>query len=213
MHKEVSRPEIWRYMGYKNEQPEESVCALIEDCLRQLETAASPRQVSLRVSCRVDGNQVQLGALQVTSRSLAEHLDGCCEAFLFAATLGTGVDQLLRRYGQTRVSRAAVLQAASAAMIEAWCDECQEQLQGQLEGLYLRPRFSPGYGDLPLHFQRPLLECLEAGKRIGLGLTDSMLMTPSKSVSAIIGLTEDKKSCTVHRCAACGKLDCPFRKV
>ena len=213
MHKPVSRPEIWRYLGYKNDQPEEEIRALVEDCLWQLETVVSPRQVSLRVSCRIEGDQVQLGSLQTTSRSLAEHLQGCKEVILFAATLGTGVDQLLRRYGQIRVSRATVLQAASAAMIETWCDECQEQLQEQLEGLYLRPRFSPGYGDLALDFQRPLLEYLQAGKRIGLGLTDSMLMTPSKSVSAIIGLTEDKKSCTVHRCAACGKLDCPFRKV
>lgn len=209
----VSRPEIWRYLGYKNEKPEEEICALVEDCLQQLKGVISPRQISCRVDCRIEGNTIQLDTLQTTSQSLAEHLAGCREAFLFAATLGTGVDQLLRRYSQIRVSRATILQAASAAMIETWCDQCQKQLEEQLDGLYLRPRFSPGYGDLSLDFQKPLLRYLEAGKRIGLGLTDSMLMTPSKSVSAVIGITSDKKSCTVHRCAACGKLDCPFRKV
>jgi hypothetical protein len=213
MLERVSRSEIGRYLGYRNDPPGAEVSALIEDCLRQLDAAASPRQISCRVECRIEGDTVRLGALSVESRSLAEHLSGCSEAYLFAATLGTGVDQLLRRYSQLRVSRATVLQAASAAMIEAWCDQCQEQLAETLDGLYLRPRFSPGYGDLPLSFQRPLLDTLEAGKRIGLGLTDSMLMTPSKSVSAIIGLTGDKKSCTVHRCAACSKLNCPFRKV
>ncbi len=209
----ISRPEIWRYLGYKDERPEEEICTLIEDCLKELEEAAAPRQVSRRVACRIEDQTVRLDTLQTASRSLAQHLAGCNEAFLFAATLGTEVDQLLRRYSRIRVSRATVLQAAAAAMVEAWCNQCQEQLQKPLDGLYLRPRFSPGYGDLSLDFQRPLLQYLEAGKRIGLGLTDSMLMTPSKSVSAIIGITADKKSCTVHRCAACGKLDCPFRTV
>lgn len=209
----ISRPEIWRYLGYKNEKPGEEICTLIEDCLKELNAVAAPRQISCRVNCYIENDLIHLGTIQTVSHSLAEHLAGCSEAFLFAATLGTDVDQLLRRYSRVRVSRAAILQAASAAMVEAWCDICQEQLQEQLDGLFLRPRFSPGYGDLSLDFQQPLLNYLEAGKRIGLGLTDSMLMTPSKSVSAIIGLTEDKKSCAVHRCAACGKLDCPFRKV
>lgn len=209
----VSRPEIWRYLGYKNKKPEQEICSLIEDCLQQLEKVLSPRQISRRVDCRIEGDTIWLDTLQITSRSLAEHLSGCKEAFLFVATLGTGVDQLLRRYSQIRVSRATILQAASAAMIESWCDQCQKSLEEQVDGLYLRPRFSPGYGDLPLDFQEPLLGYLEAGKRIGLGLTDSMLMTPSKSVSAIIGITADKKNCTTHHCALCEKLNCPFRTV
>lgn len=211
---EVSRPEIWRYLGYRGTEPDETVKDLIEESLSELEKAAVPRQVSRRVSCTIDGDLLTLGGISVKSRSLAEHLSGCEEAFLFAATIGTGIDRLIRKYSRLQVSKAAVMQSAAAAMVESWCDSCQQELEQNLsEGIYLRPRYSPGYGDFPLSFQRPLLDALEAGKRIGIELTDSMLMIPSKSVSAVIGLTADKKSCSVHKCASCGNTGCPFRKI
>ena len=213
MFENLNRREVWRYLGYKGNQPDETVCRMIEEMVGMVETVAAPRQVSRRVECKIEDDVIWLGTRQVRSWSLARHLQGCDEAFLFAATLGTGIDRLLQRYNRLQVSRAAVLQAVSAAAVEEWCDQCQKQLEDGLEpGLYLRPRFSPGYGDLPLEFQRPLLESLEAGKRIGIELTDTLLMTPTKSVSAIIGITSDRKSCSVHRCAACTKVDCPFRK-
>lgn len=215
MFEKLSRREVWRYLGYKGSEPDETVCRLVEETIEMVENAAVPRQVSRRVTCKIQpDNRLFLGSLEVTSQSLAKHLHDCSEVILFAATLGSGIDRLLQRYNRLQVSRAAILQAVSAAAVEEWCDQCQKQLEDGLEeGLYLRPRFSPGYGDLPLAFQRPLLESLEAGKRIGIELTDTLLMTPTKSVSAIIGITSDKKSCTVHHCAACAKTDCPFRKV
>jgi cobalamin-dependent methionine synthase I len=54
----------------------------------------------------------------------------------------------------------------------------------------LRPRFSPGYGDLPLELQTNLFKVLDCQHFIGLTLNDSMLMSPSKSVTAIVGLRE-----------------------
>lgn len=215
MFEKLSRREVWRYLGYKGNQPDETVCRMVEETIDMVETAAAPRQISRRVTCKIQpGGRLFLDSMEVKSQSLAKHLHGCNEVILFAATLGTGIDRLLQRYNRLQVSRAAVLQAVSAAAVEEWCDLCQKQLEEGLEpGLYLRPRFSPGYGDLPLSFQRSLLDSLEAGKRIGIELTDTLLMTPTKSVSAIIGITSDKKSCSVHNCAACAKTDCPFRKV
>ncbi len=210
----VNRPEIWRYLGYRGTEPEETIKALIEESVAELEKAAVFRQVSRRVSCQIDGDVVTFGGLCVTSHSLALHLKGCEEVFFFAATLGTDVDRLLRKYSRLQISKAMVMQASAAAMIESWCDKCQQEFASSLSaGLYLRPRFSPGYGDLSLAFQRPLLDALEAGKRIGIELTDSMLMMPTKSVSAIIGLTADKESCSVHKCERCKNVNCAFRKV
>ena len=56
------------------------------------------------------------------------------------------------------------------------------------EGLALRPRFSPGYGDLPLEFQRDFFRILRPQRRIGVTLTDACLMVPSKSVTALVGI-------------------------
>lgn len=210
MIERVSREEILRYLGYRDQTPDDAVRALIEDVLADIGKAAAPRRISRKVSCRIEGDSVSLDNLTVTSHSLAEHLSGCDEALLFAATLGIGIDRLLKRYARLQVSRAVVIQAAAAAVIEQYADDCMAELCP--EGHYLRPRFSPGYGDLPLSFQQPLLDAVDAAGRLGIELNESMLMLPTKSITAIIGITTDRKSCTVHRCADCGKLDCPFRR-
>ena len=77
-----------------------------------------------------------------------------------------------------------VLQAAATAMLEAFCDSACQELKEEYEsrGLYLRPRFSPGYGDFPLENQRNLLDALEAGKRIGIKLTDLLIRILKQSV-------------------------------
>ena len=80
------------------------------------------------------------------------------------------------------------------------------------KGLYLRPRFSPGYGDFPLSCQEGLLNGLQAGKRIGITLTEGSLMMPSKSVTAVIGISENKEFCTVTGCEICEKTDCAYRR-
>ena len=80
------------------------------------------------------------------------------------------------------------------------------------KGLYLRPRFSPGYGDFSLSCQRAVLDALDAGKHLGIKLTDSFLMMPSKSVTAVIGVSQKPHRCDVKGCEACGKTDCLYRR-
>ena len=152
--------------------------------------------------------------MDIPSAHLARHLKDCGAAYLFAATLGAETDRLLRRAAVTDMSRAVILQACAASLLEAYCDACCDGLSREAapEGLFLRPRFSPGYGDFPIAFQRPLLEALEAPKRIGLTATAALMLTPTKSVTAIVGLSPSPW-CPPAGCAACGKADCAFRRV
>lgn len=147
------------------------------------------------------------------SKDLSTNLRGCEEAVLFAATLGNAPDQLMSRYEITDMTKAVVLQAASAMLIEAYCDEIQEaiRVKESSRGYFLRPRFSPGYGDLPISEQRKIFQVLECEKRIGLTLTDTMMMLPTKSVTALIGLTKEVSSCHIGKCKQCSKKDCEFR--
>jgi len=112
------------------------------------------------------------------------------------------------------MSRAVILQAAAAAMIEEYCDRVCRELKAAYEakGLYLRPRFSPGYGDFPLECQPYLLECVDGGKQLGIRLTGGYLMMPSKSVTAVMGLGRTPCGCEVKGCEACGKKDCAYRR-
>lgn len=130
-----------------------------------------------------------------------------------AATLGAEVDRFALRASKTDIAQAAVWQASAAAYIEAVCDDYCEQLsQQQAEGIYFRPRYSPGYGDYSLQEQSWLLEALQAPKRIGLMLTQGDMLTPTKSVTAVIGLTRQEQSGCIHKCASCENVACPFRQ-
>jgi len=142
------------------------------------------------VAMQPDG-RYSVGALELTGGDLRRELEGCRRAFLFVATLGAGVDALLRRLSVTSAADALMAQGLATSLIESYCDDCEEKMS-ETAGEPLRRRFSPGYGDLPLAVQRPLLEILDAPRRAGVALTPSLLMVPSKSVSAIIGVGKEK---------------------
>lgn len=207
--------EILRYLGYRREQPDEAVLSLITECLRESGKVITPRSVYRRFPLIVRGeDDLDAGGVRLQSRSLAKNLCGCEEVLFFAATLGSGADRLMDRYGKLAVSKAAVLQAVLAATIEAYCDLCQEQLQEELaaEGKYLRPRFSPGYGDLSLTIQERFLQVLEASKRIGICLSDGGIMLPEKSVTAVMGVGRENPHCVTQGCEVCPKSDCIYRR-
>ena len=213
---EVSRGEVLRYMGCKGAQSE-AVMALVEDCLAQLGQACEPRHLTavFPLSLSADGG-IDGGCFRTHSRNLSRNLADCHKIIVFAATLGTGADHLIHKYSRLEMSRAVVLQAAAAAMIEEYCDQVCSALKEEYEarGEYLRPRFSPGYGDFPLECQPALLNALEAGKRIGIKLTmtDSFMLAPSKSVTAVMGISKKPHRCDVRGCEACGKTDCAYRR-
>ena len=81
----------------------------------------------------------------------------------------------------------------------------------QAEGKFLKPRFSPGYGDLPLEMQRDIFRVLDCSRKIGLTLNESLLMSPSKSVTAIVGIGGEEYQKEKNKCGACPNLDCAFR--
>lgn len=206
--------EILRYLGHKGQEIPDNVEALIAECRQELEEVAVPKAYWREYPLTVQGHVLDMGCLQTTSRSLERNLKDCEKVLLFGATLGSQVDVLLHRYGMLQMSKAVVLQAAAVAMLETFCDEKNEELKQtyQKNGWYLRPRFSPGYGDFPLECQRKLIPALELGKRIGVTLTDSLLMMPSKSVTAVIGASRLPRNCSVQGCEVCAKRDCLYRR-
>lgn len=210
---EVSRGEIERYLGCR-QGADERTRQMIEDCLRELEQAVTPHSITQMTDLRIEGDRLSMDGFTVTSRYLARHLRHCRRAVLMAATLGPGADRLQRQKACTDMSAAVIMQACAAAMIEAVCDDVQAKVAAAVreQGLYVRPRFSPGYGDWPLSDQKALLDRLEASKRIGLTMTDSLMLAPTKSVTAVIGLTGRPGGCHVDKCGACDKTDCAFRQ-
>ena len=111
------------------------------------------------------------------------------------------------------MSKAVVMQACAAAFLEEYCDKMQKKIADELKkGLFLRPRFSPGYGDFSVIHQKQLLQMTDASKQIGLTMTDGYMLTPSKSITAVIGISSEARDCTIKGCEACTKEDCIYKR-
>ncbi|MCH3971661.1 MAG: Vitamin B12 dependent methionine synthase activation subunit [Oscillospiraceae bacterium] len=216
---QIDRSEIYRYLGYGRNDPEERIKKQTEAAVALLEKECTPRWIWGSYPVAAEQDRIVIAQIPLKSHSLASQLRGCGQACLFAATLGPAPDWLMQRASILAVTPAAVLQAAAAAMTEAFCDECCTQLAVHFaeQGLFLRPRFSPGYGDLSLSCQEQLLRVLNAQKHIGLSCTQSLLLVPTKSVTAIIGLTPHPEKAGGRpcggKCTACSKTDCAYRLV
>ena len=124
------------------------------------------------------------------SSDLKRNLSGCRGVIIFAATIGAGIDRLIRRYERTEAATGLLLQGMGAERVESFVDAFNEEIKEAAEkaGLFAHPRYSPGYGDLPITVQPDLLRLVDAEKRLGITLNASYLMSPSKSVTAIIGI-------------------------
>ncbi len=206
--------ELLRYLGHKGQELTPQIENLILECKLELEQIAVPKSHWNIFPLMVKDKQIDMTCLQTTSKHLSVNLRDCKEVILFGATLGSGVDLCLRRYSMTQVSKSVVMQAASVAMLETYCDEVNDKIKEIYlqNGKFLRPRFSPGYGDFPIECQKKLIGALELPKKIGLTVTDHYVMVPSKSVTAIMGVSYVPQTCKTQGCEVCKKIDCLYRR-
>ena len=184
----INHREILRYMGCKDSSPE--LESLIDRAISLCEDKLSYKVCYSEFPLEIKDSVCHLGFAEAYSRDLAKCLTGCDKTVIFAATVGLEIDRLILRYGRIEPSLALCVQALGAERIEALCDTFCDEMKANLApmGKKMRPRFSAGYGDLPLSLQKEIFATLECEKRIGLTLNDSLLMSPTKSVTAIIGI-------------------------
>ncbi|TCS79138.1 cobalamin-dependent methionine synthase-like protein [Muricomes intestini] len=207
--------EAIRYLGYGKHAVDDHTLALISDSFLNLGTAAGRKFIYRIFDLKqMADDKILIETAEIYSKNLRKNLKGCNKIVLFGATLGIGVDRLIRRASLTDMAKAVVLQACAAAMLEEYCDECQDNIGRELkpQGLYLRPRFSPGYGDFDIQYQAVLMQMLDCAKKIGLTMTDSFMMSPTKSVTAVIGASATKEKCHIKGCESCSKEDCAYRR-
>lgn len=185
---EYNKKEILRYALVESATDE--ISGLLEDCIAELDGKLCYKVCFCECDVTRDVSGLDLSFAHTDSTALAKNLDGCDRIVLFGATVGLGIDRLVAKYARVSPSRALMLQAIGAERIESLCDAFERSLLKDMskDGVALRPRFSPGYGDLPIELQRDVFRVLDAPKKIGLTLTESLLMSPTKSVTAIIGL-------------------------
>ena len=179
------KKEILRYAGAAGSDYATSV--LLDEVIAEAESAFCYKVCYAELPLKITEDVCDFDVFSVKSKDLAKNLKECDGVILFAATVGVGIDRLISKYSRLSPSRAVMLDAVGSERIESLCDTFCAELSG-LHNAVLAPRFSPGYGDLPLDTQRSIAAVLNMPKNIGVSLTDSLMLTPAKSVTAFAGI-------------------------
>lgn len=200
---DYDRREILRYAGARGET-DERLQELLDQCLTECNGVFTPRV------CYVTLTRTEFFDIFPQGESAKTWTDGYENITVFAATVGLGIDRLINRYASVSTAKALLFQAIGAERIERLCDLfCEEQRDNGQSGR----RFSPGYGDFPLTAQREFFALLNPQKHVGVTLTDSFLMSPTKSVTAAFGIKSGcEKGGEGTPCQACNQKDCEFKK-
>lgn len=213
----IDKSEVLRYLGYTNQTIDLNIENLLNECILEINTLISKKYVYNIFDMEKDNISVVLKntILTMESKDIANHLAQSDKCVLMAATLGLDVDMRIAYYSKTDVTKGLIMDACASAAIETICDEVQEIIRKEAcdHGYHITSRFSPGYGDLPIHLQKSIIQVLKAYPTIGLTATEDYIMLPRKSVTAIIGWQKENVKSKVNKCKLCNKQNCPFRKV
>ena len=201
----LDHAEAVRYLGDARVEMNAAMEQLLSECEEQVLAEAAPKYLYRIIDLPCE--ELMAG------EDIALHLSGCTKAVLFCATLGAGIDRMLRVEQVKDMSRAVVLDALASVAIEQVCKQFDDFMAGQFPDLFQTYRFRPGYGDYPIEMQKYYLTTLDAPKKIGLTTNDNYLLIPTKSVTAVMGLSETELPQRKRGCATCNlRGSCNYRQ-
>lgn len=214
MEIEIDIKEAVRYMGYRDEPPQNQM-DLIQHCADELKKCIQPAFVYrvFELDFTEEGVKLQGSSLIFKGMDIRQHLEGCQKCILFCATAGIKTDELIRQKESEDINTGFITDCLASAAAEAVCNALEKELAAKLPDMYFTWRFSPGYGDFPLEIQPKIIDVLNAAKRTGVTCTEGLMLVPTKSVTAIIGVSDTPIAKKRQNCTACNMHDrCTIRK-
>lgn len=205
-----NKREIMRYARIRG--ADDTYNELIDACIAEAESILSYRVCYAILPVSYIDDLLFIGNIKAPYQTIEKAIHNAEKVLLFAVTVGAPFDRLIQRYSLLEPSKALVMQAIGAERAESLCDALCEMMNTELrwDGKCLTPRVSPGYGDIPIEMQRDVFTVLDCSRQIGLTLDESLLMSPSKSVTAIAGIVRECET-ESDKCSTCDKTDCVFR--
>lgn len=216
----LNRYELNRYLGYKNNTPDDIIRGIIDECEKKLFENVKPAYI-----CRVfdikekfcdgeySGIEFEGTDLLLEGNSIRNHLKDCSQAALISATLSGQADKLIRQAEIKDMAKALILDTLASVAIEQVCDMAEAHISELFKSKYMTYRFGVGYGDLPLYHEKMILDILDAGKNIGLCCNENNILIPRKSVVCIVGISDSPLPRGQKGCATCNMAStCNFRR-
>ncbi len=178
---EIKKEYAFAFAGVKPNCESEEMNALFYLASEKVFSVALPR-VTYKILSKDDS---YLNENLLVGKDINRLLKDSTKVVVFAATLGAEVDKALARLQITNLAEATMFDACASAAIENVCDNFCKAVASLYGGA--TTRFSPGYGDLPFSIQKEIAVLLDMQKNIGVSITESGILIPQKTVTAIFG--------------------------
>ncbi len=206
-----NRKEVLQYLRWTGSEIPPEVDTMIDECVAETLRVVQPRYTYRIFPIE---RETKSPPIAFAGQDIQAMLTTSERVVFLAATLGNGLELAIRRAQVRDLSRAIVLDCCGSAAIEAVCDLAEQEIKAELsDELYLTDRFSPGYGDLPIALQHEFIRTVDAPRKIGLTVTNTHILTPRKSVTALIGIADTPQTKRFRGCAYCSMFEtCAFRK-
>lgn len=206
--KQVNKNEILKNLRYRGSEIPPDIDALIEECISELKSRIKGKYIM----DFLDMYNPLLSEL-IIGEDTKRLLSDSTKVILMAVTLGQEIEMLIRKYSYSDITKSVVMDAVASAGVESLANDINDMLIEEYAPMYLTDRFSPGYGDLPIGVNVKLLRVLNGTKKIGLTTSETGIMIPRKSITAIIGVSENPQPHRYRGCENCRLYrECEFVK-
>lgn len=211
----INKDEVMRYLGYSNQRVEDSFYTLIDKVIGEVK-----ENLNISFVYKIDRLTMEDGILKlaedgmcIKSQELCKHLQACQRCVIMAITIGHSIDRKISYYEKFDVTKAMVFNACANVAVETAADNLCGDIEETLEGYHLTSRFSPGYGDFSLDYQKEILELLGSIRKAGISVSSGNMLMPCKSVTAIAGITKEVAVNNYNKCDNClNRKKCQFRR-
>lgn len=204
----ISKSEAARYMGVRG-IPDEKTAEILDKYEPIVRERLHPAFVYRETAVHFADDGVYLDGVNAvfSGSDIKNHLRGCERAIILAVTVSAEADKLIRQTSVIGMAEALAVDCLCSSAIEQVCNKAEDEIFSANPVKFRTWRFSPGYGDLPISLQKNLISALNAHRRIGLTVTENCLLIPSKSVTAIIGISDNPIEKGKKGCAVCNMRD------
>lgn len=213
--KELDFQEAARYLGYGQNEIDEQTLELMHICQNEIIKNTYPKIIYrvFDIERSHAGIEVLGTNLVLSGEAINNHLCNCNSVVLMAATLAEGADRLIRTAQVCDMAKAVVMDSMASVAVEQVCDMAEQMIRKELPEYYQTFRFGLGYGDLPIQLQGSFLKAINAEKLIGLHINESSMLVPTKSVTAVIGLSKQPIQAQSRGCQTCNmRQNCKFKR-
>ncbi|MBU5591569.1 methionine synthase [Clostridium sp. MSJ-4] len=213
----IDKNEVLRYLGYRKQALDKNIEKLIDECINEIKILIKAKHVYKFFKVNKNNRKITLDncSTVLESKDIYMHLDKADTCILMAVTLGGAVDTRIKYYEKLDMTKAVILDACANTAIEEVCDKLCVEIEESVEekDKILTSRYSPGYGDLSLDMQPDFISLIDAHRTIGLTISSHNILTPRKSVTAIVGVVDKKYKTENKKCLGCNNyLSCNFRR-